>query len=125
VDSDDYAPGVDDFGPEDDPVAVELPPDLVELWEDYVSASQIEGEALERKAKARDALVAFLRIHGARQALVESEPVFIVVARKPIRVLDAKAVLAANPGLIVSYGRWQTTVPYLRRVGAHRGLRDD
>lgn len=123
--TEDYAPEVGDFGPDDDPVAIELPPDLAEAWADYVAANEIEGEALERKAKARDALLAFMRLHSARAGLIDSEEVFRVIARKPARVLDTKAVLAAHPALLVTHGRWQTTAPYIRLVGRHRGPRDD
>jgi hypothetical protein len=123
--SDDYEPQVGDFGPDDDPVSIELPPDLAEAWADYVAASDIEREAEERKAKARDALLAFMRMHSARAGLIDSEEVLRVIARNPARVLDARAALAAQPGLIERYGRWQSYSPYIRLVGKHRGPRDD
>lgn len=103
---------------EDSESGYPLTDDMRKALADYVEASDERDRAEERRAKARDALVAFLAVHDASVGTVDGVAV-CALTRVDREDIDVKRLKAEEPAIARRFARLSTIERFTLR-GRHR-----
>lgn len=92
---------------EDPEVSYPLTDEMRRMLEEYADACNTRDAAEELRAKARDALVAFLGVHDANVGTVNGKPV-CAVAKVDRETIDVARLREEEPAIARRYARLST-----------------